>query len=540
MRSRWIFTSAAAAAFVALLVVAIGDLRAPRRFNVVILTMESARAEVLSPATMPNVWRLAAEGTRYTQHRAVSGWTAANVVSILSGVSPFVHGVHSRDQHVPSDWPMPLADLARAGWRVAGLQPFMQVEGFQDLGLRVEPGVDLTGWLAQEAKTREPFVLWYHYLNTHLPYSPPPPFRPDWERLLPPGDATARDRVEQVTRLPAIPAGSIDFKPQDLPAIRSLYLADFRAFDAWFADFWSFLERSGLRDTTMVILTTDHGEELLERGHVGHASTTRAGHLHEEIVHLPLVVWWPRSMAHKRPAAVIDAPTDHLDIMPTIFDVLQQRPTWAFTGQSLQAIEGRRPWRAVTSGAGFAEPDPFHIPRFVFSIIDWPWKLHLVREDGRDSHTELFNLDQDPREMHDLAAIQPDTVARLRDELMPSVLTMRVPAPPAPAAAVAGAAPHWIFPRQSGSYHYDDLAGRFRLEWAGPSDRTYRVQYEAGSGLLHLSGEFEVTGTVRDFGTIDRRYWNTWIVPYGRFRLRVGVPGREDEWSEWLELQALP
>ena len=45
------------------------------------------------------------------------------------------------------------------------------------------------------------------------------------------------------------------------------------------------------------MLTTDHGEEHLERGQVGHASTTRNGHLHEELVRLPLIVWRPRSGA---------------------------------------------------------------------------------------------------------------------------------------------------------------------------------------------------------------------------------------------------
>src|SRR4051794_10132759 len=209
MRSRWIFTSAAAAALLVLLAGAAAELRPPTRpYNVIILTMESARAEVLAPDVMPNVRRLAEQGTRFTQHRAVSGWTAANIVSILTGVSPFLHGVHSRDQHALLDGPPPLAELTQAGSPVAGLQPFMQVGGFQNLGLAVRRGVALVGWRASAAGSPQPFVLWYHYLNTHLPYASPPPFRPDWQAMLPPGDAAARGRIETVLTRPAIPAGS--------------------------------------------------------------------------------------------------------------------------------------------------------------------------------------------------------------------------------------------------------------------------------------------------------------------------------------------
>ncbi len=542
MPSRWLSISLAALAAGTVAILSAGALHAPHRPNVIILTMESARAEVMSPQVMPNVWRIARQGIRFTQHRAISGWTAQNVISLLTGISPFVHGVQSRDQHVPANWDTPLEDIAKAGWRVAGLQPFMQIPGFQDLVLSVEPGAKLYGWLARESHDRQPFVLWYHYLDTHLPYAPDPPFRPAYQKLLPPGDAKARARVETVMTAPAIPAGSVEFNPKtDRKAIRALYLGDFHQFDAWFAKFWDFLEKSGLRDDTMVILTADHGEELLERGNVGHASTNHAGQLHEEIVHLPLVVWLPKSYAAPEGLGrVVTTPNNHLDIMPTILSVLGVTPGRKLPGASLFALPKHRVWRAVTSGAGFGEPDPYHIPRFAYSAMAWPWKLHLVQVDGKDAGVELYDLSHDPTEMHDLAATHPDMVAKLRAELLPAILTMRHPAPPSADELAANAqTPHWVFPSSSGTYHYDDLDGKFRLQWSGTPGRTYRIQYRAGRGLLHLSGEFEVTGTTRDFGKIDRDYWDTWLVPYRIFDLRVGVPGRDDRWSKWIELRAL-
>ncbi|MGQ0665021.1 MAG: sulfatase family protein [Pseudomonadota bacterium] len=544
MRWRWISISAAAvsiAAGLALLVERVVPTGVPT--SVIVLTMESARAEILSPATMPIVWRLAEEsGIRLERHRAVSGWTAANIVSLLSGVSPFAHGVHTRDVSVPKAWTLPLEDLARAGWRVAGLQSFMQIENFRDLGLTIEPRIDPLAWLEERARERRPFFLWYHYLNTHLPYAPNPPFRPDWERLLPPDDPSARTRIEKVISMSSIPAGEVDFRESDRPAIRALYLANFSEFDAWFAEFWDFLSRSGLRERTIVVLTTDHGEELLERGHVGHASTTRAGHLYEEIVRVPLVIWLPPGLRQSAPPKVVIAPSHHLDVMPTLLSLLGRPPSPVAGGHNLLALPAQRPWSGATSQAGFSEPDPKHLRHFAFARVDGRWKLQLFAEDGAIVRIELYDLDADPGERRNLAGAHPDIAQKLKDALMPQILTLRVSKPGAgePNLASAREAPRWILPAAGGDVRYDDQAGRFRLQWSGDPEGSYRVQYEAGQGVLRIAGEFEVAGTGRDFGVIDRRYWNTWIVPYGTFRLRVGVGDRDDLWSPWIDLRALP
>ena len=136
---------------------------------------------------------------------------------------------------------------------------------FQSLGLRIEPGADLQTWLARRAGDRQPFLLWHHYLDTHLPYAPPPPYRPNVKALLPQGDTAALERIEKVMTLPAIPAGTVDFQASDRPAIRALYLANFTAFDAWFARLWDFLEKSGLRPEQigMVLVNSDTPFDLV-------------------------------------------------------------------------------------------------------------------------------------------------------------------------------------------------------------------------------------------------------------------------------------
>lgn len=97
----------------------------------------------------------------------------------------------------------------------------------------------------------------------------------------------------------------------------------------------------------------------------------------------------------------------------------------------------------------------------------------------------------------------------------------------------------WLRPSRSGSYSYEELAGSFILQWSGAPDRDYLLDYRAGNGRKALTGTMAVRGSMKDFGTIDRRYWQTWIVPNSPFRLRVrevGGPG----YSPWLELEARP
>ena len=102
--------------------------------------------------------------------------------------------------------------------------------------------------------------------------------------------------MRAVMNQPTIRTGTVAFEPTDAAAVAALHAATYREFDAWFGNFWSFFQSSGLAANTILVVTADHGDEHLERGHVGHASTTHDGHLYEELVHIPLFIWtrrWP-------------------------------------------------------------------------------------------------------------------------------------------------------------------------------------------------------------------------------------------------------
>jgi len=533
MFRRYSFISLALLAFMAGVVLSLQALGTKARYSVIVLTVESTRLNAFSDSITPNLWRAARQGTRFSGHRASSAWTGANIVSILTGQSAFRHGIHSRSASLPANWDLPLKHLSAAGWKVEGTQPFMLIEGFRNLGLDVAPATVPTSWLATQAMGKQPFFLWYHYLETHLPYEAA-------DGVARPANAAAASRMDTVRTKPAIPADAAAFQPEDRRWIEPLYLAQFNAFDDWFQDFWRFFNNSGLRDTTILILTTDHGEELLERGAVGHASTTRSGHLHEEITRVPLIVWLPPSLQTTIPAKVIDAPSSHLDIMPTILNRLLPDDPIPLDGKDLFALPENRTWQGVTSRAGFAEPDPGHIKHFIAARVEDKWKLHVeFQPPAQIDNVALYDLSADPGETSDLSAREPARAARMLRALMPDIIGLRIASPNRTRQGddMPTVVPDWVFPQTSTTVTFDELPSPLKLRWRGEEAAEYRLQYRAGEGAFSLDGEIAVNGQEYDFGPLSREYWNRYIVPYGVFHFRLGLAGAEETWGPWLTIR---
>ena len=543
MRTRLIFISLTGVLLVAAMAATLFELNRRQRLNVLVLTVESTRFDAISKKNTPFIWRTAASGHRFVQHRTSSAWTGSNIISILTGLSTFRHGVHSRDASIPESWRTPLENMADSGWDIGGVQSFMLTAGFQNLGLTVTLATDPKAWMAARRLSQTPFLFWYHYLDTHLPYNPPN--ATITTSLLPKDDPGAANRLNLVRTSPTIPSRAATFRDTDLPAIRALYDGQFTVFDDWFESLWTFLDQSGLRETTLVILTTDHGEELLERGHVGHASTTRVGHLHEEIAHIPLIIWLPPGLREAAAAPEITAPSSHIDIMPTIFKFLGLTPEIPFDGADLFSLPAQRVWTAVTSKAGFAEDDPAHIDDFIAAIVDGHMKAQLRLTKGVVTGAELYNLRLDPGERQNRTDAEPAVLARLTGSLIQQVLTMRIAKPPSTDAQTDVQStvqtklgpPRWIFPASSGVLTYDNLPSPLMLRWRGAAHADYLLEYEAGEGPMAIRGEIQIAGTTRDFGAVSRHYWNEYVTPYKRFRLRVRHAGQNQPWSPWLDLE---
>lgn len=510
-----------------------------QRLNVVVLTVESLRRDLVNVENTPNLLSAVESGGRLTNHLAVSGWTGANIVSILSGLSPFTSGVHTRGQSVDPAYVLPLEQLVRKGYSAEGIQGFMTMDIYSDLGLSViDPGADLLYWLAGKQVEGRPFFLWYHYLYTHLPYPAlTTPKEANGENLT---DGQAVERYQAASSRSAIHVGEYLFKPEDVSVIGSMHAMAVREFDLWFEQFWEFYLASGMHRNTILIVTADHGDEHGERGLVGHASTTLAGHLHAEIVNLPFLYWLPESLKKRK---WLNEPhyTSHMDIMPTILDALGMESVEDLPGHSLFAGQADGLWTGMTSGGGFSEKDPRNVEYYMYGVQQKEWKLLWKRYSSGSEEFYLYNTLKDEGEKDNLASAHPGKVRVLKDLLEPLISAQTVR--PVHASAVANQEGEkrvklsWIFPQEDSMFRYEELDGKFRLEWNGVPGQNYIIHYEAGTGGQKLSGDLEVRGPVKDFGIIGKRYWDTWIVPYSPYRIRVATAG-EDNWSDWITLEA--
>lgn len=536
MRLRLPFISIAVLLFGCLALESVYQLRREWSPSVLLLTVESLREDLVNEAISPHLLEAAKTAYQSEVHRGVSGWTGANMITLLTGLTPFQAGVHTRGQSVDSALFLPLEQLSEKGYRVAGLQGFMTMDLYRNLGLSIDDvGSDLFFWLTECARKNEPFFLWEHYVQTHLPYKEGDGYEIRIDELT--DDKAVAERLEVVRTANHIEAGSISFQPEDVPLIYRLHEANVKEFDDWFAEFWKFFHKSGLHKNCLLIVTADHGDEHGERGNVGHASTNRGGHLHEEILRVPLFIWVPEKLNVQGRTAGIKQ-SDHADVIVTILGLLGVDIPQYLEGRNLLETEEAVPWFGMTSGGGFSEKDPVRVGYFEYGLIDENLKLlWRIDREGEESF-KLYDLKEDPGEKQNIYEHRKEAIGDMKSRLREKIENAQHrPVRFASRDGAMGKGPKWIFPNKSGTYSYAQMEGKFYFEWEGDSGADYLLQYRAGVGDNLLEGELEVKGTKKDFGSLSKRYWKTWVVPASPIRARVR---RLDSggWSDWISMEA--
>jgi arylsulfatase A-like enzyme len=191
--------------------------------------------------------------------------------------------------------------------------------------------------------------------------------------------------------------------------LEDVYDEEIRFTDAGIGELLDDLGGLGLADDTLVVVTADHGEELLERGWLGHTRT-----LYEEVVRVPFIVRAPASAG----ARVVEAPVSLVSLAPTILDYLGVDARDAdFQGPSLRPLidgSGDVELPPVRSEVRFIvlNPDNILAEKIAFkrSLIDGHFKLI---KDFRAQTLELYDLEHDPGERENLAAERPELTRQM-------------------------------------------------------------------------------------------------------------------------------
>lgn len=388
-----------------------------RRPNVVVYLVDTLRADHLGcygypRPTTPHIDAFASSALLFRRAVAQSSWTLPSTATVLTGLTPNHHGALELGHAIRPGVPTLAETLGGAGWTTVafvvnylGSPAFGHGRGFarfhfypEDPGRR--PGLYLPAdalhrrlvrWLDHAPRDR-PFFLYVHAADPHWPYLPPPrharPFVPRGTRP-PAWRAVVHEEQRFFMGHEDWGARPAEVSPDRLALLTDLYDGEVHRADEAFGRLVDELGRRGLLDTTVVVLTADHGEELLDHDGLAHGQT-----LYEEVLHVPLLLRLPGGA---RGGTRVDELARLVDVMPTVLAAAGVPAPAELDGRSL-LVPARRP----EAFAALA-----HMGTELECVTDRDWKVIRDPRSLDPTALEVYDLGHDPRERQNLVDTAP-------------------------------------------------------------------------------------------------------------------------------------
>jgi arylsulfatase A-like enzyme len=243
------------------------------------------------------------------------------------------------------------------------------------------------------ARPDRPFLLWLHYVNPHAPYEPPPP----WDAAFLDAEAARGERLRPVHGFHGGVPRQWHAPGRTLGGYVARYDGEIAAVDAEVGKLVDALDLSAVRDRTLVVVTSDHGESLGEHGYY----FDHGEDLFDPSMRVPLIVAGPGIEAGRR----TDVLATTLDLVPTLLDALKVSYPPDLAGESLLAAARgeRRPDRPRLQGQN---------DRNLLGAWDERFKIVATPEDAGVRYA-LYDRKGDPGETRDASRAHPE---RMREE----------------------------------------------------------------------------------------------------------------------------
>lgn len=382
---------------VALAVLALVWMRRSRPPNLLLVTIDTLRADHVgvygdADARTPTLDALAHRGVRFAEVESAVPLTGPSHATILTGLYPPVHGVRDNVAfRLGTAHPTLATILHKAGYETGAFVGAFPVasgfgfgQGFDHFSEEFHPspsggaGAERPAdevaaaalpWLTRDR--RKPFFAWVHFYDPHDPYTPPPPFR------------------ERFAEHPY--DGEVAFADSELG----------RILDG--------LSAKGRLASTLVVVLSDHGEGLGDHGETNHAVL-----VYQSTLRVPWILAGPGVPEGR----VVGSRVGTVDVLPTLLSLLGVGPPRGLPGRDLSAA-----WRG-----GVLPPRPLYAES-LFGRLNCRWAPLRSWIDGDEklidgAAPELYDLARDAAEQHDLAAAEPDRVARMREALRRELFRM--------------------------------------------------------------------------------------------------------------------
>lgn len=405
-------------------------LASPDEPNVILIVVDTLRADRLHAygyerECTPNLDALAARGTLFEEAYSPTPWTSPSCTSIFTALAPPAHQLGERSATMSSKWTTIGEAFQRRGFRTLGVSanPWVSVvrnfdqgfETFVDFRWQRSPELLGTalGWLEDNGDRR--FFAYIHLVDPHFPYDPPEGFDTGFDDELPTDFVSSefsrtRNRLKQGRR-----NGSAALREALARDASILYDAEIAATDAALGDFFEGLEGLGLLGSTVIAVTSDHGEEFLEHGLLGHTSQ-----LHRESTHVPLILAGPGIEAGQR----IEQGVEVRFIGPTLLHAIDMPPQDDLMGPNLlsetdRSLVADQPI-FLTSNLGLFRPTEslikleqreLHGLRLGEELFFWS-----PETPGPKKHA-LYDLGRDPEARRDVSALESARVTELEGQV---------------------------------------------------------------------------------------------------------------------------
>lgn len=383
----------------------------PPRPNLLLITIDTLRADALGTygydqPTSPAIDALARRGHVFDRAQSTSAWTLPSLASLMTSTYTSTHECWDFRTSLSEAYTTLAEILADEGWATGGVashtflaSSYGLAQGFEHYDEQLAPTkgakahkaitseqvtdkglawVDHRARLGRRDGDERPWFLWVHYFDPHYIYQ-------QHDGLT--------ERFEGGT-------GAGKQAQGKMAVDRVRYDGEIAHTDAQVGRLLDGLAERGLLDDTVVVLTSDHGEEFGDHGSKHHGRT-----LYREVLRVPLIMAGPGIATGRT-----EVPVGVVDVLPTLLDL--------FGLPTPRGLAGRSLGRALSGGALGDAPllaelrlfDGYHAD----ALLDGRWKLVV---DPDDDSARLFDLQADPLERRDLAADHPDRVARMRQGL---------------------------------------------------------------------------------------------------------------------------
>jgi arylsulfatase A-like enzyme len=477
-----------------LLMLAMGCQRQRHPLNVVIIGVDTLRPDHLGcygyeRETSPAIDRLAAGGVVFENVYSQSPWTLPSFATIFTSLYPMQHGASDPNTKLRTEHPTLPMMLLKRGYSTAAIinAPFLSPEYRLDRGFeyyhyrgpfagRVASGTttDALAWIDKHID--EPFFIFVHYFDPHIPYAPPEPydraFFPDYD-----GDLSCPFSLSLALR-PRITTFSLNLQgpahtasrktmstlsPDDWDYIRALYDGEIAFTDEAVGALLDGLDERGLRDNTLIFFLSDHGEEFYEHEGFEHGHT-----LYDEVIKVPLIISLPGHVPENIRVA------EHvrlIDVAPTVLDYLDVEPSTHLEGASIKPLisgDGS----AVAAEGSLLPPGITYSESMLYGterkcVLAYPWKYIY---DTVTAERMLFNLTADAEEKDNIADAEPDALKPVEELLVKTMFS---------------GSETWFI----------EISG-------GGQEHTFDFQARSRSKNMHLVRAFDSEGRMLDAGSI--------------------------------------